>query len=324
MNFNKGFFTFFTEGNAADYTSIQEGSLGLNLTTFSEISLAHSRRISDRLWIGVNLKMLQGIYNLTTQHFNLEMQGVDFENYIEVSSKAKILLSAPVEFTYDEYQFINDANFYTSNIGTGDILMPQGNPGFAVDFGFVYKITNKIVLSASVVDLGNIQWKKDVRTLNQESTYRYNPADLSNSYSEELKNYVSPSNVFDSVKENFRQSFKIIETDISYSQSLPYQLYLGAKYNLTDKLNIGFVFSQQSFRQFNQQLCSTSINSRLYKKISLSGSFIVEENDIFFGFAGNAIVGPMQLSISANNISGIVNPSNVYSTIVQLGLKLRL
>ena len=202
--------------------------------------------------------------------------------------------------------------------------MPQGNPGFAVDFGFVYKITNKIVLSASVVDLGNIQWKKDVRTLNQESTYRYNPADLSNSYSEELKNYVSPSNVFDSVKENFRQSFKIIETDISYSQSLPYQLYLGAKYNLTDKLTIGFVFSQQSFRQFNQQLYSTSINSRLYKKISLSGSFIVEENDIFFGFAGNANVGPMQLSISANNISGIVNPSNVYSTIVQLGLKLRL
>ena len=110
----------------------------------------------------------------------------------------------------------------------------SGNPGYAVDLGVVYKPTDKLILSASLVDLGRIHWRNDAKIIQQSTDYRYHPADLSNSYDEDLENYKSPDDVFDDLVNDFEESFRAYEFEKSYTQSLPYQFYAGLEYTLSE------------------------------------------------------------------------------------------
>lgn len=324
MHFDDDFITLFTQGNALSYSRLMQGSLGLNATAMREFSLSYGRKIGKRLWAGINLKYLQGNYNLTTNRFDLSMQGVDFENYIDVTSNAEFLVSGPVTFSYDAYQIINGANFNNQDLSATEMLFGNENPGIAADFGVVFKPTDKFVLSASVTDLGSIRWKQDAQRIVQNATYRYAPADLSNSYDENLEDYQKPEDVIDELTEEFKNSFKFNEAKTAYTQSLPYQVYLGAQYAVGTNINAGLVYTLQRFNYFNQQLLATSLNMLVLNTLSLSGNVVFDGNNSYVGLGGNLNIGALQISLALNNMTAVMNPANANTATAQLGLKLRL
>lgn len=324
MSFNDDFVTLFTQGNAATYSDLLTGSLGLNATAMRELSVGYGRRINKRFWAGINLKYLQGYYNVATSKFNLGMQGVDFENYIDVTSSAEFRVSGPVTFEYDTNQFISGADFTSPDFGLSDMFFSKGNPGIAVDLGIVYEANDRLVLSASLTDLGSIRWKEDAKIIEQNASYRYNPADLSNSYDEELENYISPDDVFDALTEDFKQSFKTYETESAYTQSLPYQFYLGARYTLNPTLNAGLVYTKQAFRHFDQDLVAASLNAFMLNFLSISGNLILDGNDTYFGLGGSLTLGSIQLSMSLNNIKAVSDPANANTGAIQFGMRVRM
>lgn len=321
INFNNDFITLFTQGNLDAYSTLMSGSLGVNTTMMREFSISHGRKISNRLWAGLNFKYLQGLYNVTTKFFDLDMQAVEDRNYIEVSTRAEFLVSGPVNFTYDAYQFVEDTNFTNPNYGLSDWLFSSGNPGYAVDLGIVYQPFDKLLLSCSVTDLGNIQWQRDSKILNQNTTYRYTPADLSNSYDENADNYKTPEDVFGEIRESFKESFKVYETQSSYQQQLPYQIYLGMHYDIGSNSNLGLVYTKQVSRNFEQELLTASLNVLLLDALSLSGTIVVDEDVAYFGMGGNLSLGPLQLSMSLNNIQGVIDPANVNNIAFHFGLQ---
>ena len=123
MSFNNDFVTLFTQGNADTYTDLMTGSLGLNATAMRELSVGYGRRMNKRFWAGINLKYLQGYYNIATSRFNLSMQGVDFENYINIASRAEFRVSGPVTFEYDTNQFISGADFTSPDFDLSDAFL---------------------------------------------------------------------------------------------------------------------------------------------------------------------------------------------------------
>ena len=161
MSFNNDFVTLFTQGNADTYTDLLTGCLDLNATAMHKLSVGYGRRINKRFWVGINLKYLQGYYNIATTKFILGIQGVDFENYIDVTSSTEFRVSGPVTFEYDTNQFISGADFTSPDFGLTDLFMSKGNPGIAVDIGIAYEPTDGLVFSASLTDLGSICWKED-------------------------------------------------------------------------------------------------------------------------------------------------------------------
>lgn len=324
MSFNNDFVTLFTQGNADTYTDLLTGSLGLNATAMRELSVGYGRRMNKRFWAGINLKYLQGYYNIATSKFNLGMQGVDFENYIDVTSSAEFRVSGPVTFEYDTNQFISGADFTSPDFGLSDMFFSKGNPGVAVDLGIVYEPTDGLVFSASLTDLGSIRWKEDSKIIEQNTTYRYNPADLSDSYDEALENYISPDDVLDALTEDFKQSFKVYETELAYTQSLPYQMYLGARYTINPKLNAGLVYSKQVFRHFDQELLATSLNAFVLKFLSLSGNLVLDGEDAYFGVGGSLSLGSIQLSMALNNLNAVADPANANTAAFKFGLRIRI
>ena len=188
----------------------------------------------------------------------------------------------------------------------------------------MYEPTDGLVLSASLTDLGSIRWKEDSKIIEQNTTYRYNPADLSDSYDEALENYISPDDVFDALTEDFKQSFKVYETELAYTQSLPYQMYLGARYTINPKLNAGLVYSKQVFRHFDQELLATSLNAFVLKFLSLSGNLVLDGEDAYFGVGGSLSLGSVQLSMALNNLNAVADPANANTAAFKFGLRIRI
>ena len=323
-HFNDEFVTLFTQGNVPSFTNPQIGTLALNATAMREISLSHGRRLSKRLWVGAAVKYLQGFYNITTNHFELELEGVDVENYIDVSTRAEILISGPVTFEFNQNQFISGADVDSVNSGFSDMYFSSGNPGYAVDLGVVYKPTDKLILSASLVDLGRIHWRNDAKIIQQSTDYRYHPADLSNSYDEDLENYKSPDDVFDDLVNDFEESFRAYEFEKSYTQSLPYQFYAGLEYTLSEKAHFGTLYTQQHFNGFTQKLFATSINASILNALNLSVNYVVDSKDGYFGAAGNIAIGRVQALFSLNSIDGFIDPANANTIAFQFGLRVLL
>lgn len=64
-------------------------------------------------------------------------------------------------------------------------------------------------------------------------------------------------------------------------------------------------------RNFEQELLTASLNILLLDALSLSGTIVVDEDVAYFGMGGNLSLGPLQLSMSLNNIQGVIDPANL-------------
>ena len=56
--------------------------------------------------------------------------------------------------------------------------MNRGNVGLGLDFGLIYKYSDKITLSASLLDLALVRWKTDLNNVRGEGDFEYAGTDL--------------------------------------------------------------------------------------------------------------------------------------------------
>ncbi len=133
-------------------------ALNSHLDAFFELSLGHTHQISEKFHVGATLKVLIGGGNLDAQ-FNKAELVLDEDEWI-------ITLDAQVESSMKGFKYETDINentnnSYVSGANLDDIGFINGR-GFAVDLGMLYQPNDNISLSASVVDLGFIQWNNNV------------------------------------------------------------------------------------------------------------------------------------------------------------------
>jgi hypothetical protein len=72
----------------------------------------------------------------------------------------------------------DDSRFKTSD-GIKDNLLNTKNMGFGLDIGATYNISEKIMVSAALTDLGFIKWKTDVTNLQAKGRFEFSGIDLS-------------------------------------------------------------------------------------------------------------------------------------------------
>lgn len=132
----------------------------------------------------------------------------------------------------------------------GNYITNAGNVGVGIDLGFNYEITPEIEFSASVIDLGRINWNKNINTLLFNDEYPFPTGNIDIEADENgvpvlSKNFDRP------LADTMTFSLRIDET--SFSTTLPTTYYAGVKYQVNPKLNIGVVdrFSRAKGLNFN-------------------------------------------------------------------------
>lgn len=161
MALPKGFFEFAKKG--LQENNYNFSGINLNTMNYAAATLGYSHEVYKGLRIGVNLKYLMGLAyaDATIDKFNIELSEERWR--VEAHARAQAAILSEVYFDSGEKTL--------ENIEMGPFA-PAAS-GIAVDLGIVYDLKEFVpglTLSASVLDLGKINWQYMMAIENNENT----------------------------------------------------------------------------------------------------------------------------------------------------------
>jgi len=191
--------------------------------------------------------------------------------------------------------------------------MQTGNFGMAFDLGGVYKLTSKITLSASIVDIGKISFKKDVTSMTKVSNYNWTGIDFSNSIDNSNANYISPSDMVTKETDKMKNSFLPKQSDIGsdpFKVTIPVKYNIGVTYQINDKFNVGLLDRLYKNGSISTNTMTLSGNAYFGNFFSLTGSYSMVGNSYNNLGLGVALKeGAMQLYFVSDNILAMADPA---------------
>lgn len=215
----KGFFEFAKMGFAN--SSYRFSGLGVNTMNYAATTVGHSREIIDGLRVGVNVKYLVGLayVNASIEKLNVELSGERWMAESQAQINAALLTEARMET--DDKGVLNGVEM--------EPFSPSAS-GLGLDLGVVYDMKNIVpglTLSASVVDIGRINWQYMMQAYTKDSKVEFdgfqeiNPNDFAGSTADELAQLV----------EDASQMIALGSSGMTEaSTKLNTTMYLGAEY----------------------------------------------------------------------------------------------
>lgn len=230
----KGFFEFAKKGFQESHYEFS--GINMNTMNYAALTLGHSHEVYKGLRVGVNLKYLMGLAyaDATFDKFNITM--TDEQWKIESHAQAQAAL-------FSEVYFEGDNNLDNVKMGS---FAPTAS-GFAVDLGVVYDMKEFVpglTLSASVTDLGMINWKYMMTLQNSDTPIIWDGFtdgdinNIGNTLEEEL----------DQLSKDAEQMLEFEVSDIQKGSSkLNATMYLGAEYNMPfyNPLSVAILYGKQ-------------------------------------------------------------------------------
>ncbi len=298
------------EGNGKSFLGKRASfdGLGAKIDGYVEYALGYNREINEKLRVGGRLKFLSGYANFTTR-------------------KSKLGLTTDEE-TFD---LTIDGKFKFQSSGVGDLILGDSsttytfdfktpfnfkNFGIALDLGGTYQLTDKIGVSASLLDFGFIRWKTQTASYETDDlAFRFEGVDVKQ-YLNDSTDYLN--RILDTLQSKVDNDI----TNEAYTSTLSSRFYLGGTYKVTDWFTAGVT-------SYNQIL-----NNRWRTSLILSGTIQLKN---WLGFTANYSIygrsmaniglgltlrgGPIQFYVMTDNILAI-NYLGAKNAHVSFGLNL--
>lgn len=269
--------------------SYDMGNIGVAARSYAELAFGHSHKINEKLRIGAKLKFLFGVADadLRLEDVKADLSGTDKWT---VSGKANAQVSMK-GFTYktsrDEYNNPNKGEY--DKIDDVDVDgAGLGGFGMAVDLGAVYKINENLKVSASLLDLGFINWSNNMKAVNRAESFEFNgfhdtavKSDRGETIDDKLDDYGDQITDFINLKDEGDQGKR--------TTGLAATLNLGAEYSLPmyDKLSFGFLSSTRIHGDYSWSEGRFSANWKPLKWLDGGVNFAVSSFAASMGYVLN-------------------------------------
>jgi hypothetical protein len=289
FTFPKELFQLLLQGNGAFIgQEIDLRSMAFDATHYREYGIGWTRALNKKLTIGGRLKYLYGMENFSSAKSNLSFYTAPDDYRLELTSGYTINTSTT-------------GNDSTGN--GGNYMFGLKNTGFAVDLGFTYFYSDRWKFNASIIDLGSISWKSNVKNLvTANGSYSFDGIDINQFLSDSAS---STENLTDSLSD----SFKPTNNSDAYTTKLPTEIYLNSGYKLDQKMFVSGLIHATVFRNTVQPSVTFALNRRLTNHFSASISYSMinhHANNVGAGLAVN--VGAFQFFLLSDNWIGTINP----------------
>jgi len=288
ISFSRDLAEFMINGNL-NQSRFNFSDLANNINLYHELAIGVSYNFEDEFQLGARAKLLLGMGNVTVRQSDINMKtSID-----EWNVKSAIIADASlpyVDLPIDEDGYLDidslqslgelDQMDLIFGIPTGlpNLISPSNlgtvfgvkNPGFALDFGFNYRPVEKVIVSASVLDLGFIRWRNSTYNFKQEMDYSFEGVEFT------LDDDWDPGeDLLDSLKD----ATKIKTTQNKYTSYLSSRVYIGAAYELSEKVRFGGVFRTRihNYKFYNQ--FTISANYQPFNMLSGSLSYSIMGNN---------------------------------------------
>lgn len=312
----------FTQGSTFFQNTLNRqanlGNVDINSTASYNFHIGYTRDFGKKLSIGFRVKYLQGIYNINIDQSTLNISSNMDSIYVKAGFKANTagiddlrkndfnidkLFYSTLYNSHDVpsgYNFMNDISKFFDKRGI------VSGSGWGFDIGANYKFNQHFSVSASIIDIGSINWNKNTRSYDMPVTeFNYKGQDI-----KEL-NQINDSNFIENRFKTLQDSllnnvFVPKESAGSYSTSLSTKMYLGGQYAINYNNTFDFVFFNNfGIKTFNPAL-SLAFTKKVWSILDLriSGTYYNKTiNNAGLGFSLN--LGPLQTYLFSDNLLAV-------------------
>lgn len=237
----KDLFKFMKVGQDSYDTQYSFGDIGAYVNARTEIALGHSRQITDALRVGAKVKVLLGLASVDARVKRLDVRMTD--KYWDVSGEgrleAAVLGKALYVPTLEEVNDVKDDKdpdliaYDKIDFSASNISLPGFGLGF--DLGATYQLLPDLELSASIQDLGFMNWSNAVIAETGTGSWHFDGFhDIA--IRDDQEGY-DDNNLGEQLKDQFGQledmvGFHRTSTDGSYTKALHATLHIGAEYKM--------------------------------------------------------------------------------------------
>jgi hypothetical protein len=302
--------------------------LGTDLATFNELSVGWSGAIGNKIQIGARGKALFGLGNITTTHSTLEM--TTSEDLWNIHSDMVLETSLPfAEVVYDEEGMISDILIKDElqNLKPGTLAREAFNTknfGLGVDLGVDYRPSERWLLSASVLDIGYIQWKDEINRVSYINDYEFtglevNPLEFSENFT--FEDYLDSS--LTALGDTLAGALEFTPGG-KYSRRLNTKVFIGASWSVTEYFNLGLLSRTDFLKEAIAEQVTASASVAAGRNIHFTLSYTYSNS--YFKNLGTGIslnAGPLNLYVISDNVLNTVFwPQEAQSANLWFGMNL--
>ncbi len=265
-----------------------------SLLSFHQLNLGIATEIGQ-LRIGGNLKFLNGIFSLTTENNKLNLNTSDDIYQLELDANYTINNTGLFS--------INDTNAVTTNFDRLSSFEFNGaNNGFALDLGAVYNVNDKLMISASVLDLGSITWRENIDNYTLDTIVSFEGL--------EIEDLIDNEGSI-SLKDTLNSLLNFKRTNKEYKTSLSPSIYFSVRYKLNDKLSFTGLYHRQQHDNFSSNAISISTQYSISKAIHLGLLYAIRDGHANnLGLSSILNLGPVNLYVATDNILAVLLPES--------------
>ena len=201
-------------------------NLSVNGIHYREYALGYNIDLTKKLSVGLRAKYLYGMETIKTRESSLQLH-TDPDTYVLQSSGNIRMQTSGIYGLADE-----NRTAVQSNIGS--YLTGLKNTGIGADIGVVYRPIEKLQLEVSANDLGFINWKSDVATLQSgNAEFLYNGVNLTDFIFDTGSEFdQSLQGELDSIVDQLENTYDFETTHNSFKTHLQGYLRYAASYEL--------------------------------------------------------------------------------------------
>ena len=318
----KDFFELAWYGNEAFIGETVEFGPSFNVEAYQELALGVNYTFNRKLSAGMRVKRLTGIFSASTtsddlllttgeNHYEANIQ----TNYVANISSSFMNIVAPADG-----QILNTtANF--NQTALDDIIdnrqFPEGNSGWAGDFGASINLKDRLEISVSALDLGYIDWTSGISGLQSTGNFSFDGLTFDQATSGDIVSFAA-------VEDSLLTLLNV--------QSVPGNTF---RTNLSPKFYASALFKYGQWQLGGMWYNELARNNEIISSIGLSGRYVLDDKLSFgavyayhdgrfdnIGVNTSFKLGPLQFHVIVDNIFPLFNPATIEYTNVRAGFNI--
>lgn len=312
-SYPKNLLEFAWYGNGAYVGDSLSVGPGFDMSSYHEWMLGVAYQANEKWSFGTNIKLLVGLFSIETMRSNVSVY--TDPDYYQLTTNTDILV-------------------YTSGLGSGLLtgdgdsdtfvftepaeLVVRRNLGLAVDLGAAYKYNDQWTFSASVTNLGAINWQDTTYQHTSKGRYTFDGVDANP--------FNSDADIdFEEVIDTIEQTFEFEEMGQTFSTPLSPSFFFHANYKTSNGYDVGGMLSG---RWYNGQFApAIAINAKrkLGKHLNI-GAFLGYRTMTGgnLGFHADVNFGGFQAYFVTDDLFTILLPDYGRGTNIRMGINICL
>jgi hypothetical protein len=253
-------------------SKIDLSSLRADLKYYREFGAGFSRNFTDKLRIGIKGKLLFGMAAASIDNQSLGITVNDDYSHTFDANLA-VNMSGPVKVFMDSKHNIDsivfdDKRFNTAS-GRSDFFSGKKNMGLGLDIGATYDLTDRIVLSAAITDLGFIRWKKDVTNLTSKNQFKFSGLNML----DVINGSKTVDEVGQDMLDSLKNAFTVSSTKSPFTTYIPFGISFGGSYSVSKQISVGLLSYSRIIGKQIREALTLSANINLGNSLSTSVSY---------------------------------------------------